>query len=549
MTRQTPAAFLTALLGVVSALTGGCRSHPAPSAQPPRVSSASLGDGQLPKVFLPDLSSSEPSVRQQLGDSYALLLRLKEEEAEAARLADAHGQLGRLLLAAEFTDAARSALANAQALAPADMQWPYYLGLLSEATGDAVGARVAFEQAHRIAPDDVPTMLHLGSIQADLGSQAAAEALFGRILEVDAASTAAHHGLGRVALARRQYARAVEALETVLRLDPQASSVNYPLAMAYRGLGDRDAAEARLRRHGPGVPRFADPLKEALTEVLQSGVSYRLAGTRALERGEWPAAIKYFRAAIALTPDPVAHHKLGTALFAGGDVEGALEHFRESVRLSPTFAKGHFSLGIVMASAGRYGEAAGHLSKAVRFDPGDAGAWLQLAHLTRRSGQPQHALALYRRVLTLDTGNAEAQFGYATSLLRLSRFGEAGQALTEGMSRFPGEWSFPLLLARLLAAAPDDRIRNGRRALRLAQELLGTGRQGAELSETMAMALAEIGDFGAAVSWQRKAVEEARRTEDPLLSSRERSLKQFEAEKPSREPWRTEEALEFPPAG
>ena len=79
----------------------------------PRVATSSL-----PEVALPDLSRMEPAVRQQLSDSYASL-------ASKPGDSNAYGQLGNLLLAAEYFDAAEACYLHAEALAPNEMRWPY----------------------------------------------------------------------------------------------------------------------------------------------------------------------------------------------------------------------------------------------------------------------------------------------------------------------------------------------------------------------------------------------------------------------------------------
>ena len=54
----------------------------------------------------------------------------------------------------------------------------------------------------------------------------------------------------------------------------------------------------------------------------------------------------------------------------------------------------------------------------------------------------------------------------------------------------------------MLAAAPDDTVRDGARAMALVQELM-KGDQDHGVGETMAMALAELGQFSEAVDVQR----------------------------------------------
>jgi hypothetical protein len=82
--------------------------------------------------------------------------------------------------------------------------------------------------------------------------------------------------------------------------------------------------------------------------------------------------------------------------------------------------------------------------------------------------------------------------------------------------------------------APDDRVRNGQRSLRLVNELLRGGRT-TELGETLAMALAETGDYERAASIQREVLAVVRRgggTDD--VRRVEDNLRLYEAHRPSR---------------
>jgi len=69
----------------------------------------------------------------------------------------------------------------------------------------------------------------------------------------------AHSLLGQVALARRDFRAAAEHLEAALAAVPEASRLHVPLAMAYRGLGDRARAEEHLAKAGAVGLRAPDP--------------------------------------------------------------------------------------------------------------------------------------------------------------------------------------------------------------------------------------------------------------------------------------------------
>jgi len=99
------------------------------------------------------------------------------------------------------------------------------------------------------------------------------------------------------------------------------------------------------------------------------------------------------------------------------------------------------------------------------------------------------------------------------------------------------------LLTRLLAAAPDDRIRDGRRAMVVMQSLLEKPRS-TDLGETLAMTLAELGQYEEAVAWQREAMAAAERGgRADLVERMAENLRLYEHHMPCRTPWRDDDAV------
>ncbi len=353
---------------------------------------------RLRPVVLPDLSRMERPVQDQFRSAYEALARMKDDpRTPPADLALAYGSLGNLLLAAEEYEAAEPCYLNAQALAPGDMRWPYYLGHTYRGRGEPERAAAQFEQALALAPSYVPALVWLGTALLDQGRPEAAEPLFARAASIDPRSAAALVGEGRAALARREYARAVDALERALAVDPRASIAHYPLALAYRGLGDAARAEAHASRRGGGEVGPADPLMQEIAGLLRSAVSYEQHGIRALESGDAVGAIAWFRRALELAPDNAElHHRLGTALSLAGDRPAAAREFEDAVRRAPHYAPAHFSLGVLLASSGRDAEAAERFAAAVRDEPDYAEARLQLAKALVRLRRYDEAVAQLR---------------------------------------------------------------------------------------------------------------------------------------------------------
>jgi tetratricopeptide (TPR) repeat protein len=498
---------------------------------------------RLEPVSLPDLSAMETSVRDQLRERYSsLTARMEHAGDNDAELGAAYGELGELFMAASYFDAAGACYRNAETLAPGDSRWPYYLGHLYKAKGPLAQSVVAFEKALQLRPNDVATLVWLGDAYLMQGRSDAAEPLFNQALSLDADSAAAHFGAGRVALAKKDYVGAVTHLEKALALDPQADAIHYQLGMAYRGRGDLRRAEAQLAQKGTIEPRPVDPLMRALDGLLESAEAYNVRGGRELEAGNWSAAAEDFRKGLALKPsDPSLRHRLGTALYQLGDAAGAVEQFQEVIRTSPEFAKAHFSLGVVMEAAGRHEDAMEAFSNAVKHDAGYMQARLQLARVLAKSGRPLRALAEYQQVLERDPAMKEAVFGHAMALVRLQKYREARDRLGDAVTSYPGDPAFSHALARLLAAAPDARIRDGARAKALVDELLKTQRS-FDVGATQAMALAELGEYDQAAAVQRAAIAAAERAGlHTVVQHLTDNLKLYERRRPCRTPFTDDE--------
>ena len=240
--------------------------------------------------------------------------------------------------------------------------------------------------------------------------------------------------------------------------DPRASIAHYPLALAYRGLGDTAKAEAHLRQQGGVEVGPPDPLMVELRGLLRGTVAEEARGVRALDSGDFNAAAQSFRKAVDLAPEnPSLHHKLGTALSLAGNTNAAVEQFQEAVRLSPSFAQAHYSLGVLLAANGRRQEAVERLSAAVRYQPDYIEARLQLAEALRQVGQLEQSLGQYRDVLAIDPRVIDARFGYAMTLVALERYPEALDSVREDARLYPNEPRFAEAVARLEGA-----LRGGR---------------------------------------------------------------------------------------
>jgi len=287
---------------------------------------------------------------------------------------------------------------------------------------------------------------------------------------------------------------------------------------------------------------------DEIEKGIDSALIFDYRGGRAMAAGEWATAADFFEKALALSPDSAAmRHLLGVALFRMGDTRGAEQQFERVVRTTPSYRESYYNLAMIKAGSGRMEEALSRVSTALEHDPGYISARLLRARLLAATGRPAEALEQYKTALEWEPLNAGAALGFGMTLALLDRFAEARERLTEGARTFPDKLAFKWTLARLLAAAPDDRLRNARRALTMAEELLGESQKrledGVAVGETYAMALAESGQYATAAGVQREiraTIQKSGESADVLRRVGE-NLVQYERGRPCRRPWTADE--------
>ena len=536
-------------IGVLLVLVAACGSSKPSAPASPALASR--------EVMLPDLARMDPPVQAQVKQRYATLMEKKKAGASGDELGKAYGEYAMLLQAAEYYEAAEPAYLNAQDLMPGDARWPYYLGHLYKSIGQTEKSIQSFERALQRNPSEIATLIWLGRLYLEQGKPDEAEPLFERAAQLPPRNVAVMAGLGQAALARRDYQRAVTVLEEALAFDPGAASIHSPLANAYRGLGDSAKAEEHLKLWRNTDLVVPDRLRADLDMSIESGLSYELRGVRALEARDFKAAEELFRKGVQLAPANTAlgrslRHKLGTALVLQGDVDGAMARFEEVAKLAPAdgldeaSAKANYSLGVVHASSGEMNQAIQRLTAAVKYNPNYAEALMALGDTLRRSGRIEASLKPYADVVRINPRSAEARFAYALALVRLRRYRDAKAWLEESARVLPDRPELSHALARILAAAPDDTVRDGARAMALVQELM-KGNQTTDVGETMAMALAELGQFSDAVDVQKGVIaasQQAGAAQDVRRMTA--NLRLYERRQACRMPWPDDDPVHIP---
>jgi tetratricopeptide (TPR) repeat protein len=465
---------------------------------------------ELFPLIQPDLSGLDAVVEDQLRQAREeMVAAIADPTAGVDRLAAAYGTLGQLYHAYELLEAAESCYINANLLAPQNFRWIHLLADVARLEGDLEDAAARYEAAWSLQPYDFAALVRLGETYAELGRAEDAENAFKSALALSPGSPSAMAGLGHLALERRDFGDAVMYFQAALRSAPDANRLHYSLAMAYRGLGDMEAARRHLEQRGTVGVRPLDPVVDQLQVLTEGERVHLVRGRLAYASGRYQEAADEFAAAVAADPRSARSLvNLGTALGQLGDLDAAIEKYQEALAIEPDQTTAHFNLGSTLVKRQRATEAIPHLKVVLKATPYDAEAHLLLARALVASGDDWASLEHFRQAAELDPANVDAVTGGAAALVRLRQFVRAKSVLDAGHKRIPDSGEIAFALARLLAACPDAQVRDGELALELAQAIY-TARPNPRHAQLVAQALAELDQCGDAAMWQQKVVDAA----------------------------------------
>lgn len=421
--RRRRAAVLGAALAVG---LGACAGSPWP-------------DG-LRDVDHPELEAIEDVARRQIeAERDRLEELLGRGRGELSELAAAFGGMGRLYHAYRLHDAAAACYANAQALDPESFLWPYYRGLLDQASGSFEEARGHFERALELGPGNGPARLRLGEVLLALNDPEGARACFEPLAGDERYAAAALAGLGKAAASGGDTERAVEHFEAALAIEPEAAGVHHALGMALRRLGRLEEARGHLGRGGAAEIAFADPLEEQLEELAVTSGSYLRRGNQALFAGRLDEAVAAFRRAVEADPGSVAARRnLALALARKGEAGAAADELEEALERAPEDARLLFDLGNARRAAGDAERAVAAYGAALERDPGFVDARFNLANVLAETGRWSEAAGHLGTVLELEADHGRARYLEAMALHHLGRSGEAISKLTALREADPG---------------------------------------------------------------------------------------------------------------
>ena len=302
-------------------------------------------------------------------------------------------------------------------------------------------------------------------------------------------------------------------------------------------------------------------------------MAYSNLGSLLSDRGDTTEAITNFQKALELWPNQSKdHNNLGNTLMQEGRITEAMHEFQTALKISPDNADAESNIGAALLQHGETTEAISYLRKAIEKAPRHAQAHLNLGNALLQNGDTDSAITEYEKTLTLPFDHAESHYSIANALRKkgdvqaaidhyhqaiqirpdyadahnnlgnalrqLGRVEEAEHEYQAALDSSPNLLLAQNNLAWLLATAADPRLRNGAKAVQLAEQaVVATDGNDPVLLHTLAAAYAEKGEFDKAIGAARDALAIADEKGITSLSESLRSkIALFESNSPFHEP-------------
>jgi tetratricopeptide (TPR) repeat protein len=272
--------------------------------------------------------------------------------------------------------------------------------------------------------------------------------------------------------------------------------------MAYSNLG------SFLSARGNVTEAIAD-FRKALELWPEQSKDHNNLGKALVQKGRLAEAMDQFQTALRISPeDPDAETNIGAALLQQGDAEEAISHLQQAIKKFPRHAQARINLGNALLQTGKADVAIAEYKKTLELPFDHAESHYSIASAFRQKGDVEAAVIHYRKALELRPDYANAHNNLANALRQQGRIEEAVREYEAALSSDPESVLAANNLAWLLAASSDPSIRNGAKAVQLAEQAdrLSGGRDPIIL-HTLAAAYAENRQFPEAVEVAQRALE------------------------------------------
>jgi tetratricopeptide (TPR) repeat protein len=323
-------------------------------------------------------------------------------------------------------------------------------------------------------------------------------------------------------LPQGRFEEAAAILEEALEREPDFVRGLVALGYAHLEMGQGEKAKEYLTRAIEVDPRSSD--------------AYTNLGLALLREEKAEEAVVQLRKAVELdTQSFQAHHNLGLALAANREMRESLLSLREAARLAPGNASIHSDLGFLLHQMARHEAAIGEYRRALQIDPSHSHARGNLDTALSELSRIESTLAGQRKAHRENPQDVEAAQKLIQTLVQHGRLTEALPLMEARMKADPNDLDTRLNLAWILATQDDSTLRDGRRAVLLAEEVWEKVGDVPRVLDVLAATYAEVGRFEDAVRAAELALNLSKHEKGVVAPGIEKRIARYRSGMPFRE--------------
>ncbi len=372
------------------------------------------------------------------------------------------------------------------ALAASDSYYNYLQGMVEERAGHTAKALEAYEKVVQEDPQALQVFRDIAELHLRMGQPDAALHAAERVKELAPGDPMSFIFLGNVLVAQGNLAKAAEAYEQALKLNPENLRALENLGNYY-ALMDPDKALSYYQRYIDLNPRDADiyfqmalvqqkrgHLQKALALYQQSLAldSEQLASHLAIadlyeQQKSTASAIGEYKSAAQLQPsNPLIFLRLGNLYYRDGQWDEARQAFKTVETLSPQEPSVYYWLARVAEEKKEWKEAAADAEKAYTLSQDPQFLPLTAYYMTL-DRQIENAVKVLEKAKQSDPNNSNVLLFLGMNYLDLGKLDKAQEALAKGVSLYPKD-----VQMRFQLATAEDRLGHFDEAIKQFQTIL-----------------------------------------------------------------------------
>lgn len=322
---------------------------------------------------------------------------------------------------------------------------------------------------------------------------------------------------------KEKFDQALADIDQALVLEADHAATHELRGLILLGLEKYDDALASFNRAGELEP--------------QAPLPYQHRAELYRQKGDLEKAVEQLTKALELSPDSVATLLIRSAVYYElKQTDKALADIEQAIRVAPRLAQPYLMRAEIYAASDRLDEAIKQLEELLQQAPGNVPLLSRLGSFYLMAGRPRKTIETLTQVIQQEPENFNALRFRADAYLNIGQHAEAIADFDKALALDEDDESLLNNFAWVLATSPDDKLRNGKRAVELATKASEkTGHQTPHVLSTLGAAYAETGDFESAKKWSQQAVDLSKKAVEAAENDEERAKRKTDLEQLQKE--------------